>query len=94
MAATGPEGSLDAAITGWVRATVDVVTSRQRVTQTALQVAAGDALILTAAAGTVCASAAQLGVVDAGRAGVAGVVGRSVARPLVAGAGLRKNGAV
>lgn len=72
VAATGPEGSLDAAISGWVRATVDVVASRQRVTQTALQVAAGDALILTAAAATVCASAAQLGVVDAGRAGAAG----------------------
>jgi hypothetical protein len=72
VAATGQEGSLDAALAGWVRATVDVLTSRQRVTQTALQVAAGDALILTAAAGTVCASAAQLGVVDAGRAGVAG----------------------
>ena len=61
VAAMGPEGSLDAAVAGWVRAIVDVLGSRQRVTQTALQVAAGDALILTAAAATVCASAAQLG---------------------------------
>lgn len=72
VAAVTPDGSLDAAVAGWVRATVDVLTSRQRVTQTALQVAAGDALILTAAAAIVCASAGQLGRVDAERAGSAG----------------------
>ena len=72
VAAIASDGSLDAAIAGWVRATVDVLTSGQRVTQTALQVAAGDALILTAAAATVCASASQLALVDAARAGSAG----------------------
>lgn len=64
--------SLDAAFSGWVRATVRVLTSRREVSQAALQVAAGDALILTAAAGTVCAAARQLGVVDADLARVSG----------------------
>ncbi len=64
VAAVTPDGSLDATIADWVQATVAVLASPQRVTQTALQSAAGDALILTAAAATVCASAAQLGCVD------------------------------
>lgn len=72
VAAVTPDGSLDAAIADWVRATAEVLASRQRVTQTALQVAAGDALILTAAAATVCTSAAQLGHVDMERAAAAG----------------------
>lgn len=64
--------SWDAALTNWARATVRILTSRREVSQAALQVAAGDALILTAAAGTVCAAASQMGILDAGRAAVAG----------------------
>lgn len=67
VAAVSPDGSLDAAIAGWVPATVEVLTSRQRVTQTALQLAAGDALVLTATAATVCAAAGELGIVSADR---------------------------
>lgn len=63
--------SLDAAISTWVHATVDILSSRRGVSQAALQVAAGDALILTATAGTVCAAARRLGLVDADRAAVA-----------------------
>ena len=59
--------SLDATISEWVRATVDVLSSRHRVTQTSLQFAAGDALILTAAAGTICAAATQSGIVQPDR---------------------------
>lgn len=65
VAAVASDGSWDATIASWARATVDVLTSRQRVTQTALQVAAGDARILTATAATVCAAAAELGIVTA-----------------------------
>ena len=64
--------SLDAAISTWAHATVDILRSRRGVSQAALQVAAGDALILTAAAGTVCSAASQLGVLDTGGANVAG----------------------
>ena len=63
--------SLDAAISTWVHATVDILRSRRGVSQAALQVAAGDAMILTATAGTVCAAARRLGLVDADRAAVA-----------------------
>lgn len=63
--------SLDAAISTWVHATVDILSSRRGVSQAALQVAAGDALIFTATAGTVCAAARRLGLVDADRAAVA-----------------------
>ena len=59
------EPSLDGAIAEWVRATVASLTSRYRVTGTALQAAAGDAIILTATAATVCRAATQLGDVDA-----------------------------
>ena len=62
-AITPGEPSLDGVIAGWARATIDVLTSPQRVTGTSLQVAAGDALILSATATTVCAAATQRGVV-------------------------------
>ena len=66
VAAIAPgEPSLDEAIAVWVRATVAALTSPHRVTGTALQVAAGDAMILTATAATVCRAATQLGHVDA-----------------------------
>lgn len=66
IAAVTADGSLDAVITGWTRATVDLLTSRHRVTHAALQVAAGDALIITAAAATVCTAASELGIIAAG----------------------------
>lgn len=62
------DNSLDAALATWVGATVEVLGSRHRVTQAALQVTAGDALIVTATAATVCAAAFRLGVVPADRA--------------------------
>ena len=66
VAAPAPgEPSLDGAIAEWVRATVASLTSPYRVTGTALQAAAGDAMILTATAATVCRAATQLGHVDA-----------------------------
>lgn len=66
VAALAPgELSLDGAIAQWVKASVGALTSPHRVTGTALQVAAGDAMILTAAAGAVCNTAAHLGYVDA-----------------------------
>ncbi len=65
------DDSLDGALANWVGATVDVLGSRHRVTQAALQVTAGDALIVTATAATVCAAAFRLGVVPAERATVA-----------------------
>ncbi|MHB1009393.1 MAG: hypothetical protein ACYC1E_09235 [Propionibacteriaceae bacterium] len=66
VAAPAPgEPSLDGAIAEWVRATVASLTSPYRVTGTALQAAAGDAMILTATAATVCQAATQLGHVDA-----------------------------
>jgi hypothetical protein len=58
------EPSLDGAIAEWVRATVAALTSPYRVTGTALQGAAGDAMILTATAATVCRAATRLGHVD------------------------------
>lgn len=70
VAAPAPgEPSLDRAIAEWVRATVAALTSAQRVTGTALQVAAGDAMILTATTATVCRAATQLGHVDADASG-------------------------
>jgi len=65
VAAVTADGSLDAFISGWTRTTVDLLTSRHRVTHAALQVAAGDALIITAAAATVCAAASELGIIAA-----------------------------
>jgi hypothetical protein len=62
-AITPVEPSLDGAIAEWARATTDVLSSRLRVTGTALQAAAGDALILTATAATVCAASVQLRLV-------------------------------
>jgi hypothetical protein len=67
-------GSLDAAVSGWVRATVEVLGSRLRVTQTAMQTAAGDAMILTAAAATVVAAANTMRRVPDGAARSAQVV--------------------
>ncbi len=68
---TGP--TLDAALTRWVEATTAVLASRHRVTQHALQTAAGDAVIVTAAASIVCVAAGhhlinQAAVDDAGEA--------------------------
>jgi len=69
VAAIAPgEPSLDGAIAEWVRATVAALTSPHRATGTALQVAAGDAMILTATAATACRAATQLGYVDASTA--------------------------
>ena len=66
VAAPAPgEPSLDGAIAEWARATVAALTSPQRVTGAAPRVAAGDAMILTATAATVCRAATQLGYVDA-----------------------------
>lgn len=62
------EQSLDGAIADWVQATVGALASPRRVTGTALQVAAGDALILTAATATVCRAATQLGHLESGEA--------------------------
>ncbi|MFZ2428063.1 MAG: hypothetical protein WAZ15_11710 [Propioniciclava sp.] len=62
VGAVRPDGSLDAALSNWARASIDLLTSRRRVSQSALQVAAGDTLILTATAGTVWAAACQLGL--------------------------------
>lgn len=68
---TTGDRSLDSAIAGWVRSTVAVLQSRHLATQTALQVAAGDALMLTGSAATVCLAATHLGIVDADRGGPA-----------------------
>ena len=57
--------SLDGVITDWARATVEVTRSTHRVTGIALQTAAGDALILTAAAATVCRAASEVGLIPA-----------------------------
>lgn len=59
------EGSLDAAISWWIQRTIPTLVSPQRVTGTVVQVAAGDAAVLTAAATTVCAAATQLGLIGA-----------------------------
>lgn len=67
VALPSDDRSLDATITAWVRATVDVLSSRHRVTQTAMQLAAGDALILTAAAGAICSAATRSGLVETDR---------------------------
>lgn len=64
-AVTAGTPSLDGVIAAWARATVDVLRSSHRVTGAALQTAAGDALILTAAAGTVCGAAAEVGLTPA-----------------------------
>jgi len=61
------EVSLDGAIGRWGPATVQALGSRYGVTGVGLQAAAGDVLIVTAAAATVCAAAVRLGVVDARR---------------------------
>lgn len=57
------EVSLEAAILVWTAAASDVLRSRHRVTGTAVQVAAADVAVLTAAAASVCSSAVSLGVV-------------------------------
>ncbi len=57
------EQSLDGAIARWLPSTIAALGSPRRVTQTALQFAAGDALILIATAGTVLNAAGQLGLI-------------------------------
>lgn len=64
VGAVRSDGSLDAVLSNWARASVEILTSQRRVSQSALQVAAGDALILTATAGTVWAAACRLGLVE------------------------------
>lgn len=58
------ERSLEAAIAAWSAVTLDSLAGRYTVTGTALQTAAGDALILTAAAAVVVRAAGGLGVVE------------------------------
>ncbi len=67
-AVSSEDPSLDGAIARWVPVTVTALTSPQRVTQTALQFAAGDALILIATAGMVLDAAKERGLVPAGLA--------------------------
>ncbi len=62
-AISSEDRSLDGAIARWLPATVVALGSPRRVTQSALQFAAGDALILIATAGTVLYAATQLGLV-------------------------------
>ena len=67
-AISSDDRSLDGAIARWLPATLAALGSPRRVTQTALQFAAGDALILIATAGTVLNAAAQGGLVRDERA--------------------------
>lgn len=67
-AISSDDRSLDGAIARWLPATLAALGSPRRVTQTALQFAAGDALILIATAGTVLNAAAQVGLVRDDRA--------------------------
>lgn len=85
-AISSEDRSLDGAIARWLPATLAALGSPRRVTQTALQFAAGDALILIATAGTVLNAAAQGGLVgddraDRARAALAGA--HEAWRPLV-----------
>lgn len=85
-AVSSEDPSLDGAIARWVPVTVTALTSPQRVTQTALQFAAGDALILIATAGMVLAAAKERGLVPAGlahRARAALVAAHEAWRPCV-----------
>lgn len=88
--------SLDGAITRWLPATVAALSSPGRVTQTALQCAAGDGMILIATAGTVLNAASQLGLVPGvhdERARSALVGAHEAWRPLVSWPGVvRLNG--
>lgn len=77
-AVSSGDRSLDGAIARWLPATLAALGSPRRVTQAALQFAAGDALILIATAGTVLNAAAQVGLVREDRA--------DQARPALAGA--------
>ena len=80
-AVSSGDRSLDGAIAQWLPATLAALGSPRRVTQAALQFAAGDALILIATAGTVLNAAAQVGLVREDRADQA-----RPARPALAGA--------
>lgn len=95
-AISSDDRSLDGAIARWLPATLAALGSPRRVTQTALQFAAGDALILIATAGTVLNAAAQGGLVRDDRAdrARAALAGAHVAwRPLVSWPGtVRLNG--
>ncbi|WP_036921237.1 hypothetical protein [Propionicicella superfundia] len=85
-AVSSEDRSLDGAIARWLPATVAALGSPRRVTQNALQFAAGDALILIATAGTVLNAAAQVGLVrddPADRARPALVGAHEAWRPLV-----------
>ena len=95
-AISSEDRSLDGAIARWLPSTIAALGSPRRVTQTALQFAAGDALILIATAGTVLYAASQLGLVPgvlADRARPALVGAHEAWRPLVSWPGaLRLNG--
>ncbi len=95
-AISSEDQSLDGAIARWLPATVAALGSPRRVTQSALQFAAGDALILIATAGTVLNAAAQVGLVRddrADRARAALVGAHEAWRPLVSWPGtVRLNG--
>ena len=85
-AISSEDRSLDGAIARWLPATVAALGSRRRVSQSALQFAAGDALILIATAGTALHAATQEGLVrdDLAERARAGLVGAHEAwRPLV-----------
>ena len=66
-APTPGDRSLDAAIAAWLPATTRVLAGRRQLAGTAVQVAAGDVLIVTAAAATVSAAALHHGVLDQAR---------------------------
>lgn len=85
-AISSEDRSLDGAIARWLPATVAALGSPRRVTQSALQFAAGDALILIATAGTVLNAVTQVGLVRddlADRARPALVRAHEAWRPLV-----------
>lgn len=85
-AISSEDRSLDGAIARWLPATVAALGSPRRVTQSALQFAAGDALILIATAGTVLNAATDAGLVPeelADRARPALVGAHEACRPLV-----------
>lgn len=95
-AISSEDRSLDGAIARWLPATIAALGSPRRVTQTALQFAAGDALILIATAGTVLNAASQTGLAPrdlADRAHVVLTGAHEAWRPLVSWPGaVRLNG--
>lgn len=85
-AISSEDRSLDGTMARWLPATVAALGSPRRVTQSALQFAAGDALIMIATAGTVLNAAIQLGLVrddPADRTRAALVGAHEAWRPLV-----------